>query len=476
VTFFASLVLVFVLVIRPQEIWPALNALHLLEVFTALVVIGLLVELALRRQKHLYSPQLPFLGAFIFLCYFLTALNLGIGRGMTLGTNRALIPAVFMLAVMYGARTLTRLKTVLWLLLLLCVFVSAVAVHQGNVPPVCIEKVTNEDGEVNPDPETSEGRQCSLPGDCRDPSREEVEWACEHLGLFKTFSTGRRVRWRGQLDDPNELSVFIGAVIPLLFAMGMPTRKSGSELGTSAKAFLIALALVMLGLGLYAVILSQSRGGQLVVATVFGIYFVARFRTKGLIFALIFSLPVLLLGGRDDAGAEDSSAERFELLYQGISLVLANAVKGVGIDQFPDRVQASVHLTAHNSYVLTPAELGFSGFFAWTGILWTSFKIPLTVLKRSAEDLTPALRTLAMALVVSFAGIGVGIFFLSFTYKQLLFVWFGLAGALYGVMKDVDPTFEVKVGKKDLFGIVFFDFGIICFIYAYTRLKGGGGG
>jgi len=473
VTFFATLVLVFVLVVRPQEIWPVLGALRLLDVFTALCVLGVLVEIGLGRQKKLYTPQLPWLGLFVLSCYFITALNLGVGRGMELGTNRALIPSIFMLAVLYGARTLERLKGVIWLLLFLGAFVSAVAVHQGNQTPQCMERVTDESGEQAVDLDTADGRECGIPSDCRDGVRFDVEWACERLGLFKTFTTGRRVRWRGQLDDPNELSVFIGAIIPLLFALAVPSKRT-EEMGSGTKTLLVMLALVALGLGIYAVILSQSRGGQLVLGTVFGIYFVSRYRAKGLVMAAVFALPVILLGGRSAAEADESASERLELLYEGMSLFFKYPLRGVGVEQFADRVDSPIHLTAHNSYLLTATEVGFLGFVFWSLILWTSFKIPLTVLKRPSPPQTPELKSLAMALVVSLAGIAVGIFFLSFTYKQLLFVWFGLAGAMYRVVKQSDETFEVKVGWKDMLGVVGGNLTILALIYVYTRLKAGG--
>lgn len=470
-TYFASLALVLVLVIRPQEIWPALGVLHLLDVFTALVVLGLLVEIALGKQKPLYSPQLPYVGLFVMSCYFITALNLGVGRGVELGTNRALIPSIFMLAVMYGARTLERLKGVMWLLLVLGAFVSAVAVHQGNQPPECMAKVTDESGEQGIDIDTADGRPCGMANDCQDGVRVDVEWACERVGLFRTFSTGRRVRWRGQLDDPNELSVFIGAIIPLLFALAVPS-KHGTQVGSGAKTALMMIALTILGLGIYAVILSQSRGGQLVLGVVFAIYFVSRFRAKGLVLAIAAALPVLLLGGRDAAEADESAAERLELLYEGMNLFFKFPLRGVGVDQFPDRVDSPIHLTAHNSYLLTATEVGLFGFVVWSLILWTSFKIPLTVL-RSSSPHTPELRSLAMALVVSLAGIAVGIFFLSFTYKQLLFVWFGLAGSMYRVVKQADPTFDVKIGWKDVLGVIGGNLAILGFIFVYTRLKVG---
>jgi hypothetical protein len=470
VTFFASLVLVIVLVIRPQEIWPFLDALHLLDVLTLLVAVGLVVDVALGKQKHLYSPQLPFLAAFVATCYFVTAIALGTSRALTIGNASLTIPAVFMLSIMYGSSSLPRLRTMIWTILLLGGFVAAIAVHQGSVSPVCIEKTLDDTGDLRPDLDAVDGRACGLPSDCRDDGHGDVEWACERIGLFKSISTGRRVRWRGQLADPNELSVFIGGVLPLLFAVGLPIRNAASNRGPQRQRLLSFLAFVMIAVGLYAVILSQSRGGQVVIASVFTLLFVSRFGKKGVLVAVLFALPVLLLGGRSDADADESAMDRLELLTEGVSLVIAHPFRGVGVDQFPDQVNSPLHLTAHNAYLLAAAETGFPGFFLWSGIVWTSLKIPLTAMKTAT--FSAEIRAIANALLVSFSGIVVGIFFLSFTYKQLLFVWFGLAGAFYGIMREADPTIRVKMGWKDLAGMALADFGIIGLIWAYTRGRG----
>jgi O-antigen ligase len=325
-------------------------------------------------------------------------------------------------------------------------------------------------GGRTPDPDTADGRECGMPSDCRGEDDWGTEWACERIGLFKTMSVAGRVRWRGQLGDPNELSVFVGAVIPLLFAVGLPIRNAASNRGPGRQKLLAIFAGVMIAVGLYAVILSQSRGGQLVIATVFSFMFVSRFGKKGLVLAAVLALPVLLLGGRDDAFAEDSSNERLELLAEGVRLFLAHPIRGVGVDQFADQVNHPSHLTAHNSYLLAAAETGLPGFFFWSGIVWSSLKIPITALK--TPSLSAEIRAIANAMLVSFCGIAVGIFFLSFTYKQLLFVWFGLAGAFYCVMREADPSVRVTMGWRDWVGLVTADIVVIGLIYGYTRAKG----
>ena len=332
-----------------------------------------------------------------------------------------------------------------------------------------MEQTLDENGDRRPDADTADGRVCGRASDCRQEGDWDIEWACERIGLFKTMSVAGRVRWRGQLEDPNELSVFIGAVIPLLFAVGLPMRNPASNRGPQQQKLFAIIAFLMVAVGLYAVILSQSRGGQLVIATVFTFMFVSRFGKKGVAVAILLALPVLLLGGRGDEAAEESSQDRLELLTEGVSLVIAHPLRGVGVDQFADQVASPLHLTAHNSYLLAAAEEGLPGFFCWSGVVWTSLKIPLTAVRTTT--LSAEIRAVASALVVSFAGIAVGIFFLSFTYKQLLFVWFGLAGALYGLMRDADPDLRVKIGWKDCVGIALADLGILGLLYVYTRVR-----
>jgi O-antigen ligase len=228
----------------------------------------------------------------------------------------------------------------------------------------------------------------------------------------------------------------------------------------------------LLAVALYCVVLTGSRGGQLVIITVFGVYFIRRYGAKGVIIGATLALPVLLLGGREGEEAESSSLERIQLLYEGMDMIKAYQPFGVGVGQFPEH--AFNFLTAHNSYVLAAAEMGIVGSLLWTYLVYISVKIPYVIATRPPPELDPRIPPFAYALVVSFAGTLVGIFFLSFCYKQMLFIYFGLSGALFGIAKSASPSFEVKISKKELAIIAVLDFVLLAAIFVYSRIKGTG--
>ena len=87
-----------------------------------------------------------------------------------------------------------------------------------------------------------------------------AEYLCERIGLFGTTSVGRgRVRYRGVLQDPNELALAGGIGLPLAFALGGVPRRS---LG---RGMLVALTLALV---LLCAVLTGSRSGQLVFVAV----------------------------------------------------------------------------------------------------------------------------------------------------------------------------------------------------------------
>jgi O-antigen ligase len=270
------------------------------------------------------------------------------------------------------------------------------------------------------------------------------------------------VRYRGVLQDPNELALAGGVGLPIAFALGrVPKRSLG-------RGMLVALTLALV---VACAILTSSRSGQLVFLAVLGAYFVQRFGLRGAIVGAMLALPLLVLGGRSGAEAESSTMERIDCWFEALSMWRSHPILGVGLGQFGEYH----YKTAHNSYLLTLAELGLPGMVLFSIVIYMSIKIPLGVLRHVESTAgadggsTNIARPWAMALLAAFAGLGVGIFFLSFAYHYVLWIYVGLAGALYSTVRTHDPSFRVRFGLRDLALVVAANFAIILTVYLYTK-------
>ena len=71
-----------------------------------------------------------------------------------------------------------------------------------------------------------DGRMCENVEQCRGPDAEPgKEYRCEHVGLFGTYSVEERVRYRGELHDPNEVALTICAgALSMLIAFALRKR------------------------------------------------------------------------------------------------------------------------------------------------------------------------------------------------------------------------------------------------------------
>ena len=105
-------------------------------------------------------------------------------------------------------------------------------------------------------------------------------------------------------------------------------------------------------------------------------------------------------------------------------------VFGVGARQF-----AQHHfLTAHNSFVLTLAELRIVGQFLFVSILVLSIKTLIVgVRKLSTVPGTAAAQVWGMALLAAMAGIAFQINTLSFAYHSVPWIFFGLVSVIPAV-------------------------------------------
>jgi hypothetical protein len=446
---------------RPQEFLERLRAVPFLYVFFLLAICGGLLDLRVRNAKLTTTPQLPWIALFFSWSAFTVLVRSpSNASGPILGLS---ICIALYLLIAHGVQSFRALHVVAGAVLAMVLLVCGVGAHQGFAPSGCVaidQAATRDTAAGTPD-----GRPCDTVRACYLGDAEPgAEYACEHIGLFGTTSIGGgRVRYRGVLQDPNELALAGGVGVPLAFALGgVRQRRFGQRAVTWATFALVLLCALMTG----------SRGGQLVFATVLGAYFARRFGARGLLIGGALALPLLLLGGRSGEEATSSTHERLDCWAEALSIWRSHPLLGVGLGQFGEYN----YMTAHNSYLLALSELGVPGMLLFSIILWVSAKIPFSVFRvvalgnSAALDAgAPVARPWAMGMLAAFAGLGVGIFFLSFTYHYVLWIYIGLSGALYSAVRAHHPSFRVAFGARDFALVCACDAAIVILVFFYTR-------
>lgn len=445
---------------RPQEWDERFETLPFLYLWLALAFGGMGAEIGMGKARLKFSPHFKLSLFILFWCL----LTLALFNPAELSVNAVIIGVTWILFFVVGHCT-ESFKGFLKLtgtILAMGLFVATVAVHQGFSGYQCIEMIPIPGARA--DTGVPNGQSCESYKECREaPTADpEIEYLCERIGLFKTTTiTGGRVRWRGVLQDPNELALTTGITVPFAFAFFESKRKL-------SRLLILLYALIIIGT---CIVLTQSRGGQLVFTTVLAVYFIKKYGLKGAILGAVFALPLIMLGGRGSNEAEESANERSEILAEGLMIWRAFPVTGCGFRQFTEHFW----LTAHNAYLLALTELGPFGFWAWLAMIYISLKISLTALKRYGEvpgEQAAQIRAWATALLASFAGMMVGIFFLSFTYHYVLWIYFGLSSAFYFAVRGADPTFSIKMEKKDITRVIMIEIGIAVAIFGYVKQKG----
>lgn len=433
--------LIFFILARPQEFYEPLQRLPLLYVFCAMAVGGYVLDLKLRRLEPIAAPTLPWVIAFLIWALVCTAVK---APDQVMGH----IVELAILMVLYGtiAHGVQRFRTfqlVAATMMVTCLFLAAVCWDQGRQERSCVAADPEHPGEGTPD-----GRPCELADDCMGPDAEPgEEYRCEKVGMFGTYSIEDRVRYRGELHDPNELgmTICIGG-LSFLFAFGFRRRTPGFT--------------ILVGLGsaliFWTILMTQSRGALVVFMAVPGIYFVRRYGVWGMVLGAMAALPVILLNARSGEKADMSTILRYEAWAAGFEMFKQSPVFGVGQRLFGE----NHFMAAHNSYVLAMSELGVPGLFLFFGLLYMSVKILWTGV-RDLEGVPGAevARVWGVAMLSSYAGMLFQITTLSFTYHTVLWVMLGLAGAYSSSVRHHKPDFLVRFTMRDFLILVAMTFG-----------------
>lgn len=444
---------------RPYE-WNAdLSSLPFLQVCCLLALAGLGIDIATRRTRFISNPMTPFCVFLAFWCI----ITLGIAAPDQLASKWSpiFISLLLFVLISHGVQTVQAFTRLVLTIFALGLFVAFIGAEQGTREFGC-HIVPPENDHRRP---FYDGRACEPIGDMKQedavnlcyqgPGAKNVGYRCEKPGFFNTSSIEGRVRYLGVLTDPNELALATSLALPIAFAF-FEMKKSGTR-----------LILLLFGVGLVAleVVYTKSRGGQIVFGVVLGAYFVRKYGIKrGAIIAGAMAVPLIVLGGRSGDSADQSAIDRLQAASAAIHFLMWYPIQGVGYTQFTEHHP----LTAHNAYLLSAGELGLPGLLAFTSVIYLCLKTMVTVLRYDFEDDDAEgakIKSLAMAMLAVFSGIGIGIFLLSWTYHFILWIHFGLAGALYAVMRNNYPSFQVRFRFKELMAI----FGVwLCILVAFS--------
>lgn len=415
------------LLLRPQEWIESLRAVPILQV----LLIACLVAWAFTGRRAWRLPQFPLLAWFL-LATVMSALASGWLGGLVI-QYQSLIPVLLMFLVLVSvAQELVVLRR-LMKLMILC---AGVMVLHGMW-----QKQTG------------------------------VGWTGKQLAEG-------RITYAGIFDDPNDLGQLFVVCIAFCLYLLRDARNIGK-----------LLLLLMVGWLCYGVFLTNSRGTLLAVVTVFALVALRRHGKVVLGVCAALALPVLVAYTRfgQISSSEESAAGRVDAWYAGYQMFRSDMAFGVGLGQFTEHNA----LTAHNSLVLPIAELGLFGFLPWFGVVLITgrmaYQLGTTQLRatRAAEGtgngmisarapamsfVTPA-RSVAppatvatvpapsrevldeqdagYGLMLAASGFAVSCFFLSTSYKHMLFLVVGLVMARYAQAARLRPELpEFRLGGE----------------------------
>ena len=257
-------------------------------------------------------------------------------------------------------------------------------------------------------------------------------------GLGGQESYKGRIQAVGIFADPNDLALVINTVLPLCLIL---IAKSRSALVRLYNGFLAAVFI-------FAIFLTESRGGLLSLGAMAMLFFYHRFgKIVGIPMGIMAMVALVLLGPRMDtiSTEEASSYGRLEAWSLALDLFKESPLFGIGYNHFMD-----YHFrTAHNSYLLCVAELGLFGLYPWLMMFYISYKNTLFVEKelhrRGRRDFAMYVYAAHLSLVVFF----LGALLLSRTYHPLLFIMIGLCTSIARVFVSESEDRYALIEKRD---------------------------
>jgi len=376
-------VLIVLLLLRPQDIFPSLAGIPILA---SLLALGLM-SWTFAPRKHVDLPQ------FLLLLLLTLAVPLSVALSGWLGgaphafDEFAPQAALFVIASM-AARRLEALRVAMWL----TVLCGCTIVLHGHL------QLAHGIGPLTG----------VLPREGR----------TYYVGIF---------------NDPNDLGQLLVVAIGFcLYLVESGTARIGR--------LLLVLALAWLCYGVY---LTDSRGAMLAIVGVLAIVAARRYGRVVMLITAALAVPALFAATRLSklSASEESASMRVDAWYEGLQMLRSHPLRGVGYGNFADQ---NAGLTAHNILILPMAELGLVGYAIWFAfvlytvrMLWWvahgSHARPTNDRKAPTHGNSAVMDEIAAArgLEVACVGYAISAFFLSQSFKALLYLLAGMVVARF---------------------------------------------
>lgn len=438
-----------------HEMSPLLQSLPVMPALYIAACIGFLLDLRFRLVRAEACPQLRLVLP-LGLWTLVSAALSGGGIGHELDTTLASF--VLFLLIAHGLQTFRALRLVALSILAISLFLGVVAVVQARSPFECVLLSANVDPGVVGKPD---GRTCETAAECRADAEPGDDYVCERTGPFQTTSVGHgRVRFRGNLKDPNELALVLVIALPL--AMGLLAQR--------ASAIPILVPVTSLAITLPVVISTASRTGQLAFVAVIAAFLLHQVSLKRLLAVALPAVLALLVGDRWVEARDQFSMDHVEAWGTGMDMFRSSPLWGIGKSQFIEHHG----LTAHNTFVLVAAEQGLVGLILWVGVLYSGFKIAVLALRRyRGSDETTLPYAWARILLATLVGVTIGANLLSLAYHPVIWVFLALPGAFHMAVRRHDPKFRVAFGVRDLLVVTILSIVCLAGIKGYLAARGG---
>jgi hypothetical protein len=288
---------------------------------------------------------------------------------------------------------------------------------------------------------------------------EERTWN-EETGEFDIIP---RMRSTGIFNDPNDLCLVLGMGILISLYLTGDKRQ-----GLLRFAWLAPI--VLFG---YSLVLTQSRGGLLGIASGLLVVSYARYGRRKTAALAMVAIPLVLvvLGGRQTnftMDKNDTGHARIQLWAEGFQLLKQSPLFGIGAWQYSDEVTQ----VAHNSFVHGYVELGLLGGTLFVG----AFFCALDGVRRTRFSTTNLvdpefvrLRPYVLAMVVGYA---VGLWSLSRNYVVPTYLVLGLASTYVRLSMEETSVMVLRLDKRLVRQLAMVSVACLVMIYASIRLLG----